>query len=247
VADTKISALTAVGTPALTDQFAVNQGGTSKRETLQQIHDAIDLLSAAAALADANSIAVVQSGVAKEAALTALVTYLQAAKGMPRVARLGSQHSVSSTTGTKVTGLDMTLEAGTYQYKYDLLIQQATSTSDAPQFGINFSTGTAAVKAHGLRFWDATTAITAAVHIMDNIGIKTAGFIDGMVSNAYTTTAPDMGTTIGVAATGVNIYCIIEGIIVVTVQGNLELWRAAEATNASTTEVGSSLTVIRTA
>jgi hypothetical protein len=146
-----------------------------------------------------------------------------------------------------VTGLDMTLEAGTYTYQYNLLVQQATSTSDAPQFGINFSTGTAAVKAHGLRFWDASTAITAAVHIMDNIGIKTAGFIDGMVSNAYTTTSPDMGTTIGVAATGANIFCIIEGIIVVTVQGNLELWRSAEGANASTTEIGSSLTVIRTA
>lgn len=174
------------------------------------------------------------------------ITYFQT-KGMPRVKKLTSQHSIASTTGTKVTGLDMTLEAGTYVYKYSLLIQQATSTSDAPQFGINFSTGTATIHAEGLRFWDATTAITAAVHIMDNIGIKTAGFVDGMVSNAYTTTAPNMGTTIGVAATGANIFCHIEGIIVVTVQGNLELWRSSEGANASTTEVGSSVVVIRTA
>lgn len=210
MADTKISALSAASAVLGTHEFPVNEGGTSKKDTISQ-----------------------------------LVTYLQTL-GMPRVCKLGSQHSVSSTTGTKVTGLDMVLEPGTYVYKYSLLVQQATSTSDAPQFGINFSTGTAAVKAHGLRFWDATTAITAAVHIMDNIGIKTAGFIDGMVSNAYTTTAPDMGTTIGVAATGANIFCFIEGIIVVTVQGTLELWRAAEGANASTTEIGSSLVVIRT-
>jgi hypothetical protein len=247
MADTKVSALSAA-TVALAQEIPVNDAGTSKKLTVQKVLDAADLLSAAAALASANSFALIQSGVAKEATLTQLLTWLQqVAFGMPRVLKLGSQHSISSTTGTKVTGLDMTLEAGTYVYKYDLLIQQAVSTSDAPQFGINFSTGTAAVKAHGLRFWDATTAITAAVHIMDNIGIKAAGFIDGMVSNAYSTTAPDMGTTIGVAATGANIYCIIEGIIVVTVQGNLELWRAAEGANASTTEVGSSLTVIRTA
>jgi len=37
MANTKISALPAVATPALTDQFAVNQGGASKKETLQQI------------------------------------------------------------------------------------------------------------------------------------------------------------------------------------------------------------------
>jgi hypothetical protein len=210
MADTKVSALTAVATALVAQEIPVNDAGTSKKMTITQ-----------------------------------LVTLLQTL-GMPRVLKLGSQHSISSATGTKVTGLDMTLEAGTYVYKYSLLIQQATSTSDAPQFGINF-TGTAAVKAHGLRFWDATTAITAETHIMDNIGIKTAGFVSGMVSNAYTTTSPDMGTTVGVAVTGVNIMAIVEGIIVVTVQGNLELWRAAEGANASTTEVGSSLVVIRTA
>ncbi len=38
MANTKISALTAVTTPASTDEFAVNQGGTTKKETRAQIH-----------------------------------------------------------------------------------------------------------------------------------------------------------------------------------------------------------------
>ena len=37
MADTKFSALTAVTTPATTDEFAVNQGGTSKKITAEQI------------------------------------------------------------------------------------------------------------------------------------------------------------------------------------------------------------------
>lgn len=37
MADTKISALTAVTTPAATDEFGVNQGGGSKKMTLAQI------------------------------------------------------------------------------------------------------------------------------------------------------------------------------------------------------------------
>lgn len=37
MSDTKISALTAVSTPATTDEFAVNQGGSSKKITLSQI------------------------------------------------------------------------------------------------------------------------------------------------------------------------------------------------------------------
>ena len=38
MANTKISALGAVATPASTDEFAVNQGGTTKKETRAQIH-----------------------------------------------------------------------------------------------------------------------------------------------------------------------------------------------------------------
>lgn len=41
MADTKISALTAVTTPAGTDEFPVNQGGTSKKETLAQIRQSL--------------------------------------------------------------------------------------------------------------------------------------------------------------------------------------------------------------
>ena len=37
MADSKISALTAVVTPAITDEFAVNQSGTSKKITLAQV------------------------------------------------------------------------------------------------------------------------------------------------------------------------------------------------------------------
>jgi len=37
MADTKISALTAVTTPADTDEFGINQGGVSKKMTLAQV------------------------------------------------------------------------------------------------------------------------------------------------------------------------------------------------------------------
>lgn len=209
----------------------------------------ISALGAIDALAAGDEVPVADASdltVTKNFTMTQLVTYLQTL-GMPRVLKLTSQHSISSATGTKVTGLDMTLAPGTYTYTYTLLIQQATATTDAPQFGINFSTGTAAIHAEGLRFYDATAAITAETHIMDNIGVKGFGYISGMASNAYSTTSPNMGTTVGVAATAANIMCFIEGLIVVTVQGNLELWRSSEGANASTTEIGSSLVVIRTA
>jgi len=208
MADTKISALSAVTTAAATDEFPVNQGGTTLKETNAQ-----------------------------------LLTYMQTV-GANRTTRLGSQHSISSVTGTKVTGLDQTLEAGTFCYKYWLLVRSSTG-ADGPMLGVNF-TGTGSPRQH-FRFADATTVITAEVHSMDDQGIKGAGFISGMASSAKTTTSPDMGTTVGVASTATDILCFIEGMIIVTVSGNLELWHSSESTNATSVEVGSSLVVVRTA
>ena len=57
MADTKISALTAVVTPAITDEFAVNQGLVSKKITLAQIREVSEsLISANADPADAGVI-----------------------------------------------------------------------------------------------------------------------------------------------------------------------------------------------
>lgn len=207
----------------------------------------LSALSAASAAAVANELYINEAGTSKKISITQLITLLQTL-GMPRIKELTSQHSISSGTGTKVTGLDMDLEIGTYVFKYTLIIRQATATGDAPQFGINLgNSGVSSKQNFHARWADATTALTGQTGIMDNVGIKTAGFIGGMAHNAYSTTAPNMGTTVGVAATAADIMCIIEGLIVVTTAGRLELWRSSEGANASTTEVGSSLVVIRTA
>lgn len=203
-----------------------------------------DLTLASAALA-AMEFEVNNAGVSEKITGTQFKTLLQTL-GMPRITRLNSQHSISSTTGTEVTGLQQTLEAGTYVFRYHLISRQATATADAPQYGINF-TGTPTTKNFIMSWSDAATALSANTFIMDNVGIKTAGFMDAIAHNALSTTAPNMGTTIGVAATAADILCFIDGLIIVTVSGNLALWHASEGANASTTEVGSSLVVIRTA
>lgn len=162
-----------------------------------------------------------------------------------RTKRLNTQHSISSTTGTKVTELDLTnVLPGTHCFQYVLLVR-SSSAGVGPMLGINF-TGTGSPRQH-FRFADATSAITAETHIMDNMGVKTFGYISGMASNAESTTAPDMGTTLGVTATASDILCFIEGIIIVTAVGNLELWHSSETATATSVEVGSSVILIQTA
>ncbi len=209
MADTKISAATAVSTTAATDEFATNQAGTSKRT-----------------------------------AVSTLLAYLQT-KGMPRVTRLGTQHSISSTTGTEITDLQQTLEAGTYNFTYTLVVRSATATV-GPMIGVNF-TGTAAVKTMIAWWADASGSLLAETHNMDDQGTTSTGLISGMANKAYSTTAPNMGTTVGVATTASDTPMRITGVLIVTGSGDLECWHSSETATATSVEVGSSLVVIRTA
>jgi hypothetical protein len=209
MADTKISALSAVAAVDGADEAPVNDAGTTKKMSMSQ-----------------------------------LLTYLKA-QGMSRVTRLGTAHTLSSTTGTEVAGLSQTLEAGTYTFQYFLIVQSATATV-GPMLGINF-TGTHTKLNMHFRFADDSTALTAEVHEMDNQGNKAFGFISGMASAAESSSAPDMGTTVGVSTTGQNILCFIEGVIVVTVSGDLELWHSSETATSTSVMEDSSLIVTRTA
>jgi hypothetical protein len=209
MADTKVSALTPVTTPAGTDEIPVNQAGTSKKVTLAQV-----------------------------------LAYLQGL-GHNRVKRVNTIHSNSTVTGTEVTDLTIALEAGTYMFEYCLITRSATITTGI-YLGVNF-TGTAAVKTMMAYWADASTSLLAEVHQMDDQGNLAFGFISGMANKAYTTTAPNMGTSVGHATAASDTPMWIKGILIVTVAGNLALWHGSETTTATTVEVGSSLVVQRTA
>lgn len=202
----------------------------------------VSLLTAASLpLATTDLVPVVQSATSKVATVADINNALMA---RPRVTRLGTQHQNSTTTGTKVTGLDQTLEAGTYVFRYTLLLQSGTSTA-GPFVGINF-TGTGNPRAM-FSFPDATSAITAQTFIMDDEGVNTFGYVAGRATATKTTTAPNLGTTLGVSVISTDMLCFIDGIIIVTVSGNLELWHSSETAVLTTVEVGSSLVVNRTA
>jgi hypothetical protein len=209
MADTKISALTAAGAAAVGNELAINEAGTSKKISIDQLKTLMQEL------------------------------------GMPRVKRLGTQHSISSTSGTEVTDLTMALEIGTYTVQYFLIVRSATTTV-GPMFGVNFD-GTAAVKGFCFRFADGSTGLAAYTANMDDEGTKGLGVISGMNTKTYSTTAPNLGTTVGVTTINSDIFCVIEGLLIVTAAGNLELWHSSETATATSIEVGSSLVVIRTA
>lgn len=165
---------------------------------------------------------------------------------MPRVSRLGAQHAISATAGTKVTALDQALEVGTFAFQYYLILRSATITV-SPLLGVNFTgTGTPLMI---FRFADDTAALTDEKHTMSNQGSQAFGFMSGMANSVKTTTAPNMGSTAtnAVKTAATDTLVIIEGIVIVTVAGNLELWHSSETATATSVEVGTSLIVTRTA
>jgi len=170
--------------------------------------------------------------------------------GTPRVKQLGAQHSISATAPTKVTGLDMTIEPGTYVFDYRLIEQTATITV-APQYNFNF-TGTASKARWWFVYADLSATLLAAIGTVahdtstSTLGFQMAKAEDDMATTAVGNMHP-FATTNAVQTINTDLMVQITGIIVVTVAGNLELWHGSETATATSVEVGSSLVVIRTA
>jgi hypothetical protein len=203
----------------------------------------ISALPAASAAAVANELAINEAGASKKLTLTQVETLLQA-RGMPRVRRLASQHALASTTATAVTGLSMTLEAGTYTFKYYLIVQ-SSATATGLKFGINF-TGTQD-SFNVLSYYLGTgTAASTGIIQGDTVGIAET-LVEGFASRTLSTSAADIGPHTGVGTANVDNLNMLEGLINVTVAGDIELWHGSETATTTSVEVGSSLVVIRTA
>lgn len=165
----------------------------------------------------------------------------QTSGGGPISAKLTADYTNSTVTGTEVTGLQVTLGAGTYRFSYYLLAQAAT-IANAFDFGINF-TGTHTVLTAKLSYPDTGTSATSGT-IDDVITGDGGELIDAQcVNTAESTTTPNLNCITATTTANVNNLVIIEGIIVVTVSGDFELWAASESTTAIRVMTGSNLLV----
>ena len=208
----------------------------------------ISALTAASVAAVANELAINEGGTSKKLTVAQLMTLLQTL-GMPRVRSLASQHATSVIAPTKVTDLDITLEAGHYMFDYYLIERSATITV-APQYNLNF-TGTATRARWWFQYADLSGTLLAAIGTAAyNVTTSTLGFGMAQAENTFATTAAGnmhpFATTNAVQTAATDILVKITGFITVGVQGNLELWHGSETATATSVEVGSSLKVVRT-
>lgn len=156
------------------------------------------------------------------------------------VKQLQSDQSNSTTTPTEVTGLSLVLDPGTYLFEY-YLIYQAAATTTGVRFSVNHS-GTVTAFVASVRWNDVSATASTAAPDQDQI-LATGAVVGSFAARAKSTAG--WGTTVSVDSAAANMMMIIEGIMVVTVSGEIELWHGSEVAAASTVKAGSALRVTK--
>jgi hypothetical protein len=207
VADTKISALPAVATPASTDEFAVNQAGTSKKLTLGQVEAYVGATLTASGAAPA-------TGAANQAAAPSRTLVLNTANN-------------AVTTVETVLNVTSVL-AGTYFFEY-YIVWRSGATGSGTSFAVDY-TGTV-TRIRATRHYQSTGA-AAATGVHDGVSAVLTGTLVEHMSTVSDNGA--LGPTTGVASTTEDQFDHIRGIMVVSTGGTLSLTMTGEANAAVT-------------
>jgi hypothetical protein len=155
-------------------------------------------------------------------------------------AKLGADFTNATTTGTEITGLQITSTGtGLIRFEYYLIVQSTAATTGV-KFGVNH-TGTATVLALNLTY--PSTGATATTGIAEDAVANITGSIyEASAATTFSTIAPNLGPMAGVAAINANILMKVSGLINVTVSGDLEIYEGSET--ATTTRVMANSNVI---
>lgn len=150
--------------------------------------------------------------------------------------KLASDVSNSTTTPAKITGLDQTLQPGVYAFQY-FIRYQAAATTTGVRFSVNFS-GTVTSFVANTRYVDNSALAATAAADQDAVGAA-AQVLGGM--SARTKSDAGWGTTISVDTQDADMLMIVEGLMTVTVAGDIQLYHGSEVAAASTVKAGTLL------
>lgn len=189
----------------------------------------------------ANEFAINEAGTSKKVTAAQIKTFC----GGVSVQALASDATANATTtGVEITGLNRTVGPGTYVYQYYVRYQCGATTTGV-KFGVNHTGSNSSFTALMRYASTGTTASTGAA-TMAAAG-ATGNIHESFSRRAMSTTSPNLGPTVSVDAANSDMLVVIEGLIIVTGSGDLELWHASEVAASSTVKAGSSLILIQTA
>lgn len=154
-----------------------------------------------------------------------------------------NEHTVATVACTEVTGLSVRLEAGTYNFTYFIRYNGAATTTGI-HFAINH-TGTAAVFAATMQQAESTTAASTGAATQAGYLVTTMRLMGASSTRTKATTAANLGATISNDSAGADMFCQIDGFIIVTAEGDFELWHGSEVAANTVVKAGTSLLINR--
>jgi len=148
--------------------------------------------------------------------------------------------SNSTTNLVDITGLDTTVGVGTYVFQYFIRYQSSAATTGV-KFAVNH---TGAVSTFiTFRRWVDLSA-TASTNAPDQSAVIAAGHVMGSAAVRAKNTA--LGVSLSVDTINADMLMIIEGLMIVTASGDLQLLHGSETANATTVKAGTSLILTKT-
>ncbi len=183
----------------------------------------------ASALTGTEEMAGVQSGASVAISADQIGDYLfkrinsssGAAGNFKTLQKLSANATANSTTTLATVMTTTGVGAGTWHFKYNVVYQAGATTT-----GVDFAVGHSGTTGRFVvTTFFATSGGAAANALADQTGSNTATLIEG---KAQRTKATKVGSTLGVDTANSDCHMILEGIIVVTVSGDLTLQHASE-------------------
>lgn len=198
----------------------------TKVSALTELTGAVDL---------ASYVPIVDGGVSKRVSAQTLLNSL----GVYRKS-LAADLNNSSVTAAKVTGLDLTLPIGIWQFTYMVRYQAAALTTGV-KFDVNFTAATSWFL-WNQRWVDVSAAAATAAPDQDEI-LSTGAVVGAFASRAKGTAG--RGVTLSVDTAAADMLMVIEGTFQNTAAGNIELYHGSEVAAQSTVKAGSNLSLIK--
>lgn len=212
--------------------FTESSGGIATGDIIYG--SATDVFSVLADVATGNALISGGVGAAPSWGKIALTTHvsgvLPVANGGSQITvkALSAQQNSSSVTPAKVTNLDQTVGTGTYVFQY-FIRYRSSAAATGVKFDVNHS-GTVTSFVWNQRY--SNLIAKASDSNADQDAIIAAGVTGSMFASRAKGTA-GRGTTLTVDTANADMFVIIEGLMVVTVSGDLQLYFGSEATGST--------------
>jgi hypothetical protein len=155
---------------------------------------------------------------------------------------LGSDRTNGGTTAAEVAGLTIPAGVGTYTFRYVIRYQSDTTTTGL-KWSVNHD-GTVSAFVYNAYMVDNNALAATAAADQDALAL-TGQILDAWAARAKSNAA----TMISASVDTINsdMLLIIEGMMIVTASGNIQLWHASEAASTTTIKIGSSLQLCKVA